>query len=451
VVKILIVDDEHSILESLGMFLEEKGLTVFTAATGADGLSLFHQEHPQVVILDIRLPDADGLNILKSMVEQTPTAKVIMITAFQDMETTIRAMKRGAFDYIHKPLDINQVEQAVDRAASMIRVDQETPSLPLNTEEEPDPMIIIGKSEKMRQVFKMMGLVCTKQVNVLLQGGTGTGKELTARIIHRNSRLRDSPFIVFDCSAVVDTIIESELFGHEKGAFTGADQTKKGKIELAGNGILFLDEIAQLPLKTQGKLLGFIQRREYTRVGGTRVLSSNCRIVAACNQDLADMVARGMFKEDLYYRLKVFTIQLPSLKERQSDIPALVHYFLKKVNRDLNTHVSKIQDGVMERLMAHDWKGNVRELENTIVQALVGCSGNVLLLEYIDRILNQHGSPNTSRTELSDLTPLSQVEKVHISETLAKLDWNKSRAARSLGITLPTLRSKIRKYQILPP
>ncbi|MCF6246402.1 MAG: sigma-54 dependent transcriptional regulator [Desulfobacula sp.] len=444
--KILVIDDELSILETLQMFLEEKGLTVFTADTGKKGLTLFESEHPQVVILDIRLPDSNGLDILKAMMDNNFSSQVIMITAFQDMETTIQAMKRGAFDYIHKPLDINQVEKAVDRATSIIKIDEETPCVECSIDPS-NPLVIIGKSEKMRHIFKMMGLVCTSRVNVLLQGDTGTGKELTARVIHTNCGFKEEPFIVFDCSAVVDTLLESELFGHEKGAFTGADQTTKGKIELAGNGTLFLDEIARLPLNIQGKLLGFLQRREYTRVGGTKILRSDCRIVAACNQNLDQMVIKGKFKEDLYYRLKVFTIRLPTLEERLSDIQLLVEHFLNKINMELDTHVTKIQDGVMDRLVNHTWKGNVRELENTIVQSLVGCRGNVLLREDIDKILTQNQSlPAQGLYSFS----LSHVEKNHIAKTLAQLDWNKSKTAKLLGITLPTLRSKIKKYNIYP-
>jgi DNA-binding NtrC family response regulator len=446
VTKLLVIDDEQSILETLRMFFEEKGLKVLTADTGARGMDQFTKENPQVVILDIRLPDINGLDILQTMINTGQPVKIIMITAFQDMETTIVAMKTGAFDYIHKPLDIDQVEQAVDRAARIIEIDRKTPSL-TSCNDPSAPVKIIGKSEKMRHVFKMMGLVCDRHVNVLLQGATGTGKELTARVIHMNSFCKNEPFIVFDCSSVVDTIIESELFGHEKGAFTSADQTARGKIELAGNGTLFLDEISQLPLKIQGKLLGFLQRKEYTRVGGTRILKSNCRIVAASNQDLSELVDKKLFKQDLYYRLKVFTIHLPPLEERLSDIPFLVAHFLNKINRELGTTVTKIQDGVMERLRQHTWKGNVRELENTIVQALVGCRGNVLLKDDIDRILNQCRSEPVQGLESFSL---AHVEKKHITRTLSQLGWNKSRAARLLQITLPTLRSKIKRYNIRP-
>jgi len=443
--KILIVDDEHSILETLQMFMEEKGFSVLTADTGGKALLIFEKEQPRIVILDIRLPDMNGLDVLKSMMEKNFPSKIIMITAFQDMETTIMAMKRGAFDYIHKPLDIDQVEQAVDRAVRILEIDRDTPVLEPVIVRSSDPFRIIGKSEKMRDIFKMMGLVCTSRVNVLIQGETGTGKELTARVIHMNSAFKEDPFIVFDCSAVVDTLLESELFGHEKGAFTGADQTTTGKIELAGNGTLFLDEIAQLPVKIQGKLLGFLQRREYTRVGGTKIQKSNCRIVAACNCDLAGQVNKGLFKEDLFYRLKVFTIRMPPLIDRVSDIPFLVEHFLNKINLELGTRVTKIQDGVMERLAGHTWKGNVRELENTIVQALVGCRGHVLLRDDIDRILNQN--PSLPALGLETFS-LEHIEKTHIEKTLSRLDWNKSHAARLLKITLPTLRSKIKKYNI---
>jgi two-component system, NtrC family, response regulator AtoC len=443
--KILVIDDEPSILESLNMFLTEKGHKVFTAIDGTKGLELFSTQFFPVVIMDIRLPDSNGLDVLKIMVKEQKKSKIIMITAFQDMETTIVAMKRGAFDYIHKPLDVNDIEKAVNRAVNILEIDKKTPSIEPAKEISANPWVIIGKSEKMHKIFKMVGLVCSSRVNVLLQGETGTGKELIARVIHLNSSFKDDTFVVFDCSAVVETLLESELFGHEKGAFTGADTTTKGKIELAGNGTLFLDEIAQLPLNTQGKLLGFIQRREYTKVGGSNILKSNCRIIAACNCNLADMVNRKLFKEDLFYRLKVFMIEVPSLQQRISDIPLLMEHFLNKINQELGTRVTKLQDGVMGRLKQHNWKGNVRELENTIVQALVSCRGNVLLKDDIDKILNI----KSDLLQMGlDSYSLAHVEKLHITKTLSRLLWNKTRTADILGISLPTLRSKIKKYSI---
>ena len=443
--RILVIDDEPSILESLNMFLTEKGHTVFTAQTGATGLELFLDKSFHVVIMDIRLPDGSGLDILQTMIEKKSASKIIMITAFQDMETTIVAIKRGAFDYIHKPLDVVKIEKAVNRAINILEIDRDTPSLEPAKKEPANPWVIIGKSEKMRKIFKMMGLVCTSRVNVLLQGETGTGKELIARVIHLNSSFKDDPFVVFDCSAVVGTLLESELFGHEKGAFTGADTLTRGKIEQAENGTLFIDEIAQLPLSIQGTLLGFLQRREYTRVGGSSTLKSRCRIIAACNCDLAERVNKGLFKEDLFYRLKVFMIEVPPLKQRPMDIPLLVEHFLSKINRELGTIVTKLQNGVMEILIGHPWKGNVRELENTIAQALVGCRGNVLLKDDIDKLLNvKNKLPQMGLDSYS----LANVEKIHIIRTLSHLQWNKTKTARMLGITLPTLRSKIRKYGI---
>ena len=443
--KILVIDDEPSILESLNMFFTEKGHHVFTAQTGASGLALFSEQSFHVVIMDIRLPDFNGLDILQTMIEKKKSAKIIMITAFQDMETTIAAIKKGAFDYIHKPLDVDKIEKAVNRAINILEIDRDTPSIELAKKKPAHPWVIIGKSEKMRKIFKMMGLVCTSHVNVLLQGETGTGKELIARVIHLNSSFKDDPFMVFDCSAVVGTLLESELFGHEKGAFTGADTMTKGKIELAGNGTLFIDEIAQLPLSIQGSLLGFLQRREYTRVGGSTTLKSRCRIIAACNCDLADRVNKGLFKEDLFYRLKVFMIEVPPLNQRLLDTPLLVEHFLNKINRELGTAVTKLQDGVMEMLINHTWNGNVRELENTIAQALVGCRGNVLLKDDIDKLLNKKNIlPKIGLESYS----LAHIEKIHITSTLSLLQWNKTKTARMLGISLPTLRSKIRKYKI---
>ncbi|MBT3178597.1 MAG: sigma-54-dependent Fis family transcriptional regulator [Desulfobacula sp.] len=443
--KILIIDDEPSILESLSMFLTEKGHRVFTAETGAIGLELFSNQSFQVVIMDIRLPDFNGLDILQTMIEKKKSSKIIMITAFQDMETTILAIKRGAFDYIHKPLDVMKIEKAVNRAINILEIDRETPALEPANETSDDPFVIIGKSEKMRKIFKMMGLVCNSRVNILLQGETGTGKELIAKVIHLNSSFKDEPFVVFDCSAVVGTLLESELFGHEKGSFTGADSTTRGKIEQAGNGTLFLDEIAQLPLAIQGKLLGFLQRREYTRVGGSKTLKSRARIIAACNCNLADNVNKGIFKDDLYYRLKVFMIEVPALNDRLSDTPFLVEHFLKKINRELGTRATKLQDGAMEMLVNHTWKGNVRELENTIAQALVGCRGNVLLKDDIHKLLN---AKNRSQKMGLESYSLAHVEKDHITKTLFQLQWNKTKSAKLLGISLPTLRSKIKKYKI---
>jgi two-component system, NtrC family, response regulator AtoC len=445
--KILIVDDEHSILESLEMFLAEKGHTVCTASSGLEGIDKFSREKPEVMILDIRLPDLNGLEVLNRVQANGSGSKVIMMTAFHDMETTIQAMKRGAYDYIHKPLDADEVEKSVNRALRILEVDRESPVLK-KAKSPRDQEVIIGKSETMRDIFKMIGLLCQNRATVLIQGETGTGKELIARVIHANSPFCDEPFITLDCAAVVQNLLESELFGHEAGAFTGATHRKMGKIELAGSGTLFLDEVGELPIGLQGKFLGFLQRREYTRVGGHEPLLSRCRIAAATNRDLSDMTRRGEFREDLFFRLRVVTLQVPSLRERLSDIPELVNHFLHKINMELGTDVNKLQTGVINRLMAHHWKGNVRDLENVLVEAVVRARGRVLLLDEIERTLTvNETSPSAALSSFS----LNGIEKEHIQNTLSQMGWNRTRTAQALGISMPTLRSKIRKYGIAPP
>jgi two-component system response regulator AtoC len=399
------------------------------------------------VILDIRHPDLNGLDVLDRLQSNGYPAKVIMMTAFHDMETTIQAMKRGAYDYIHKPLDADEVERSVNRSLHILEVDRESPVLK-TVKSSRNQEVIIGKSEKMREIFKMIGLLCQNRATVLIQGETGTGKELIARVIHSNSPFCDEPFITLDCAAVVESLLESELFGHEAGAFTGATHRKKGKIELAGSGTLFLDEVGELSPGLQGKFLGFLQRREYTRIGGHEPLLSRCRVVAATNRDLADMARSGQFREDLYFRLRVVTVQVPSLRQRLSDIPELVNHFLHKINRELGTDVNKVQSGVIDRLMAHHWQGNVRDLENVLVEAVVRARGKVLLLEEIDRILSMNESPPSADLPAYSL---NGIEKEHIQNTLIQLGWNRTKAAQALGISMPTLRSKIRKYGIIPP
>jgi len=445
--KILLIDDEHSILESLEMFLCEKGHTIVKSDHGKEGISLYRQQEPDIVILDIRLPDCSGMDLLKEIQEGENPAKVIMITAFQDMETTIQAMKIGAYDYIHKPLDADKIEKAVNRALHTLKVDRETPHAGDLTE-PPNPEVIIGKSEQMRRIFKTIGLLSQNRAPVLIQGETGTGKELIARVIHRNSLFDREPFVTFDCSAMVESLMESELFGHEKGAFTGAAYAKKGKIELAGNGTFFLDEIGELPLSLQGKFLGFLQRHEYMRVGGQQALQARCRIIAATNRDLAKMVRQRLFRQDLYYRLRVVMMQAPPLQERLSDIPDLVNHFLQKINWELGTDISNLQKGILDRLKHHPWPGNVRELENVLVEAVVRARGRVILLEEIEDILSSNRQ--MAKTGLSTYS-LPHMEREHIQQTLRQLQWNRSETARLLGISVPTLRSKIKKYGITPP
>ena len=436
--KILIIDDERPILESLEMFLTEKGHDVALALSATQGLEIYARFKPDVVILDIHLPDHSGFDVLQTLNASPQPPKVIMITAYHDMETTITAMKYGAYDYIFKPLDADEIEAAVDKAFSVLVAERECP----HTETKPESdsaSVIIGRSDGMCEVFKTIGVLCQNRATALIQGETGTGKELIARVIHHNSPTCDEPMITVDCSAIVETLLESELFGHEKGAFTGATQTKIGKLELAGSGTLFIDEIGELPLGLQGKFLGFLERREFMRVGGHQWHRSHGRIIAATNRNLAEMVHEGLFRRDLFYRLKVVTLHVPPLRKRIEDIAELARYFLQKANRELKTSILKFQEGVIPRLMTHPWPGNVRELENLVLSAAVQSRGNVILLEDVEKVLDINAAgPEPDHGK----TALAQMEHAHIHRVLAQVGWNRNQAANLLGISLPTLRSK---------
>jgi two-component system response regulator AtoC len=367
-----------------------------------------------------------------------------MMTAFQDMETTIEAMKRGAYEYLNKPLDVGEIERTVDRA---FRINSPNGQPELPVEASSATGVIIGKSPQMCEIFKTIGMLCRNQATVLIQGETGTGKELVARTIHQNSCFSDEPMITLDCSAIVETLLESELFGHSRGAFTGAVETKPGKIELAGRGTLFLDEVAELPLALQSKFLGFLERREYMRVGGHRIHKSRCRIISATNRDMAEMVRQGRFREDLYYRLKVVSIHVPPLRERIGDIPDLARHFLQKAAREHCTEARQFEDGVIDLLCAQSWVGNVRQLQNVIMAASLRSRGRRVLLEDIEQELA--AAPGRVLSSSVDFS-LESSEQAHILKTLEHTQWHRSRAAELLGVSLPTLRSKIQKYGLHP-
>lgn len=443
--EVLVIDDEPSILESMRMYITEKGMRALLSKDAEEGWEVFLRVRPKIVILDVRLPDLNGIELLKRIKQQSEDTKVIIITAYHEMQTAIEAMKGGAFDYILKPLDIDALDKAFERVLRTISPHQ-GPQVLLGSETVPD--LLVGSSPAMVEVQKTIGLVCTNNATVLIQGETGTGKELVARIIHQNSPQKDGPFVVFDCAGVVENLLESELFGHEKGAFTGAIYTKKGAVERAERGTLFLDEVSELPFGLQGKLLGFLQRKEFMRVGGQETLRSNCRIIAASNKDLRGMVSKGSFREDLYFRLRVVQIDIPPLRERVEDIPELTAHFMKKINQELKLHIWKMEKGSMELLMGYSWPGNVRELENTLVEAMIRARGGLITKETIKALLGQLKDTSNAQKRLSRL---ELVEKEHIMEILERVSFNRKKAAEILGISLPTLRSKINKYGIKIP
>jgi two-component system response regulator AtoC len=450
--RILIVDDDRSIRELLSMHLEERGYEVAVASTGAEGFRLVEEAMPSAIILDMRLPDMSGIDLIPELRKRAVETPVLMITAHHDMATTILAMKAGAFDYIHKPIDIQALDVALDRALEVRRISRGSDVVSVESQRPFRMDDLVGTSPAMQQLFKDLGRVAASHATVLIQGESGTGKELIARVIHSYTSA-SRPFIAINCSAIVDTLLESELFGHEKGSFTGAVATKVGKFELADDGSLFLDEIGELSQNLQAKLLRVLQEREFERVGGVKRIPVRARILAATNRDLASEVSGGRFREDLYQRLKVVTLSIPPLRERRDDIPLLVEHLLVKINQRLHKNLRRVPRETLEKLMARDWPGNVRELENLLTRAAVLSQGDLLLEEH----LVQNGE-QASRAPKATAAPvatervptLDELEKAHIERVFSMTKGHKGRACQILGISRPTLERKLRKYGLAP-
>jgi len=447
--RILIVDDDRSIRELLSMHLEERGFGVMSAATGAEGFRLAAEASPAAIVLDIRLPDVSGIDLIPELRKRAAEAPVLMITAHHDMASTILAMKAGAFDYIHKPIDIQAFDVALDRALEVRRLSKGTDYLSVEGGGAFKMDDIVGTSPPMLQLFKDVGRVAASRATVLIQGESGTGKELIARVIHSYSAPQ-KPFIGIDCSAIVDTLLESELFGHEKGAFTGAVQTKPGKFELAEEGSIFLDEIGELSQNLQAKLLRVLQEREVERVGGVRRIPIRARILAATNRDLAEEVRVGRFREDLYQRLKVVTLRLPPLRERLEDTPLLVEHLLVKINQRLHKNLRRVPREVIEKLQRRSWPGNVRELENVLMRAAVLSQGDMLLQEHlIDQAAVPRPEPLAAPSAADGrVATLDEVEREHIARVWALARGHKGKTCQMLGISRPTLERKLKKYGI---
>jgi len=461
---LLIVDDDLSLLESLKMHFEEieeggaPSFTVATATSAASALSLASEVFPALVILDMMLPDRTGLQILKQLKEICRDAPIVIVTAYHDMETTIRAMKAGAFDYIHKPfsdpaaLDLVvtralQVRQLSRRAASM---DIESSLARLGD--------IVGNSPPIQKLIKEIGMVAASRATVLITGESGTGKELIARVVHNYSHDESRPFIGINCSAIVDTLLESELFGHEKGAFTGATAVKPGKFELAEDGTVFLDEIGDMSLMLQAKLLRVLQEREFEHVGGIKKLKLRARVVAATHRNVPEEVNLGRFREDLYQRLKVITLHIPPLRERREDIPLLVHHLLERINERVHKHVTRVPPEVLNHLARLPWRGNIRELENVLTRAVVLSPGEVLLSDNLPSMdaaadgSREAPPPSASWGLQGDAIPtLEQAERMLILRALSATHGHKGKACELLGISRPTLERKLQKYGVAVP
>jgi len=445
---ILVIDDNRLIRQTFKSHLTSEGFDVTLAADGREGVEQFQKLEPDLVILDIHLPVIDGIEVLKQIREIDGNAYVIMITAFDDMKTTVTAMKLGAFEYICKPIDYDELLLSIRKAQRMQEMDEKLDYLVTEASHEWSIDNIVGRTPQMREVFKTIGMLSRSTTTVLIRGESGTGKELVARAIHYNSINREEPFVAVNCTALAEGILESELFGHVRGAFTGAVRDTRGKFEIAQRGTIFLDEIGDISPNIQAKLLRVVENREFSRVGGERTQRTEARIVGATNRNLEDFVRRGQFREDLYYRLKVIEIKLPPLRERREDIPELVAHLLEKVNRQLHTNVRKVPEGVMKTLVAYDWKGNVRELENGLTRAVTLAHGDVLLAEHLP-LARSDGLGAGLVTD--ELTSLKEMERRYISHVLKQSRWNKSRASDVLGITRPTLDKKIKDYGLVDP
>jgi len=479
---ILVVDDDPEIGWAFAKVLGDEGLQILTAKNGKEALAKVEREHPDVVFLDVKLPGMDGLSILRKIKEERHAQLVIMLTGHEDVKTAVEAMKLGAYDYLIKPLPNERLKIIIQHALETMALSRQVNTLSQEISKRVTLDRIIGQSPQMQRVFELVRKVATHDVTVLLRGMSGTGKELIARAIHEESPRREQPFIPIDCATLPETLVESEVFGYEKGAFTGALDRKPGRFELAQHGTLFLDEVGNLSPHVQMKLLRVLQEREVERLGGKSAIPVDVRLIAATNMDLEGLMKRGAFRDDLYHRLNVFTILLPPLREREGDLEVLSKYFLDRFNRELNKQVQAFSEEAMALMRAHQWPGNVRELENVIKSAVILAEDRILpahLPAPLERLLGNESEvyaltgpaqlmsasvqPQTpletssltgqtaARTETLKVTSrqaAKEAERELIVKTLTSCHWNKAKAARRLGIDYKTLYNKIKAYGI---
>jgi DNA-binding NtrC family response regulator len=439
--RILVVDDETVVRESLKDWLMEDDYEVGLAASGEDAVSMAQEKSWDVILLDLKMPGMDGLETLKRIKKMTPEAEVLMMTAFATIDTAVQAMKEGAFDYLVKPFDPDEIEMHIKKIVEHKELVLENILLRQKLEEKYQYDEIIGKSGAMQEVFELITRIAPTDSTVLITGESGTGKELIAQAIHGNSTRCYMPFIAVSCGALPDSLLESELFGYEKGAFTGAEHTKKGRFEMADKGTIFLDEIGDISLKTQVDLLRVLQQKEFRRLGGEEVIKVDVRILAATNRDIQKAIRENRFREDLFYRLNVISIHVPPLREKKEDIPLLVETFIRRYCLEMNKEEVKIAPTALKLLLDYDWPGNVRELENVIERALVIGQGKEIAADDLPFSRKELGPEKFPKS-------LKIMEQMHIERILEETEWNISRAARELDIDRQTLYNKIEKYKI---
>lgn len=456
--RILIVDDEEIVLRSCRRILSDSRYAVECVEDGFSALKKVDESDWDLIVLDVMMPKMDGLEVLQHVKERHPDIEVVMMTGLSEIQTAVKAMKLGAFDYLSKPFDPDELILVVNRALERRELLRENRNLKSEVGSRYRFENIIGSSPQMQAVFGLIAKCAPTNSTVLITGESGTGKEMIARAIHYNSLRKDAPFVTVDCNTLSENLLESELFGHVKGSFTGAMANKRGMFEIANGGTLFLDEFGNIPLSTQAKLLRVIQEREYRAVGGTSTLKTNVRLVAATNKDLRAMVAEGTFREDLFYRINVFPIHAPALRERRSDIPALAFHFLRLFCAELERPLAEISEGAMSVLVNHAWPGNVRELENTIQRAVILSSDNVIRQAHLASILDASPRPDVDVPRTSeDLKKIKkiareksveEVEKLFVQETLRRNGSNVTRSAEETGMQRTNFQALMKKYNI---
>jgi DNA-binding NtrC family response regulator len=444
--RILIVDDEESQRQQLAGFLKKQGFSVTAAESGAVALNLCREKNFEVALIDLKMPGMDGIELLGRLKESNPEIQVIMMTAYGSVETAVEAMRLGAYHYVNKPINLDELKLNINKALESHHLLMENKYLKEELEEKYRDLKIVGESPEIKEVLSTVTRVAKTNSTVLIIGESGTGKELVARAIHDLSDRAEKRFVAVSCAALPETLFESELFGHEKGAFTGAIKSKEGRFELADSGTLFLDEVGDIPLETQVKLLRVIESQEFERLGGKDTLKVDVRIISATNQDLEKKIKEKGFREDLYYRLNVISVFIPPLRERREDILLLVDHFIKKANQKCGRSIQGITPAVKDIILNYDWPGNVRELENMIERGVVLARSDVIDkgdLPYSglisDRFLEDTSAPSFS---------LKDMERNHILKVLKKTDWNLMKTAEILGIHRNTLRLKMKEYGI---
>lgn len=444
--KILIVDDDQAICRTLQIHFQHQGHTVETCQGVEAGLALLDRYPADVLVLDIRMAGMSGLEGLPLFKARRPSLRIIMITAFHDMQSTIEAMQRGADEYIHKPLDLDEIDQAVGTALNYQR-QHSSSGIEIPREPKAGAFNLVGSSHGMRDIFKTIGRVASTRAAVLINGESGTGKEMVARAIHHASDRRQGPFVAINCAALVDGLLESEMFGHKRGAFTGAVKDQPGKFELACQGTLFLDEVGELSQATQAKLLRVLQEQEYTPLGGCQPCHTDARIIAATNVDLPAAMASGAFREDLFYRLQVVNVSLPPLRERKGDLVELVQTLMARINKELGRNVHTLSLEAMAALNNYHWPGNVRELQNVLTKAVALCNGELLTPDLLPEEVQQaRAAPAVIEVEPDWGLSLQDMERVHVEQVLERTGWHKGQACEILGISRPRLQRMIVSY-----